>query len=177
MIRSQTFSTEVIFTSVKLQVARNQSLTASPYKWNFISGIFAWYYLFFKDLDLKKIMDFQIFSFYDLLSSSIIQCKSAKRNHVLHWVTTTQPSELNELKTNCIVRTISLQIQLLPLARHKLTNVLTLFQVLVRSLVRVSSSTNNDSAKNTTFPLNESHLWTLHTSYLLTYIYQIRISF
>ena len=123
----------------------------------------------------KKIWIFRFFLWS--LTSSIIQCKSAKRNHVLHWVTTTQPSELNELKTNCIVRTISLQIQLLPLARHKLTNVLTLFQVLVRSLVRVSSSTNNDSAKNTTFPLNESHLWTLHTSYLLTYIYQIRISF
>ena len=107
----------------------------------------------------KKKYGFSDFLFFVIFyRQALFSVKARKEIMCYTEITTTQPSELNELKTNCIVRTISLQIQLLPLARHKLTNVLTLFQVLVRSLVRVSSSTNNDSAKNTTFPLNESHL-------------------
>ena len=44
----------------------------------------------------KKMWIFRFSFFLWSLPSSIIQCKSVERNHVLHWVTT-QPSELNEL--------------------------------------------------------------------------------
>ena len=86
---------------------------------------------------------------------------------MLLWVTT-QQSELNELKLTVLWGQYHYKYS----CYHWLGTSLSIYWLCLKFLSchwSASLSTNNDSANNTTFPFLERHLWTLHTSYLLTY--------
>ena len=66
--KSNIFNRGHIYLSETVGCAKSKPV--SPYKWNFISGIFAWYYLFFKDL--KKNYGFLDFLFFMIFSRQAV---------------------------------------------------------------------------------------------------------
>ena len=102
---------------------------------------------------LQRFQEIWIFRFFSWsLTSSIIQCTSVERNHVLVWVTT-QQSELNELKLTVLWGQYHYKYN----CYHWLGKSLSIYWLCFKSLSdrwSASLSTNNDSAKILFLSLN-----------------------